>query len=434
MKKALALLLTLAMLLGVAVGCSGDTDSNPSDSNPGNNNPSSDNNPSDNNTPSDNNPSGNTPDDTNPGDTNTPSTPGTYTAFDEFTRPRVKEDGKLTVGIIVMDIKADSLYRSLWQSQIECEHRGWTLVDGTCEGDPQVRDTFLNLMNQDVDAIIFENCSYMESYADIVAEARNKGIGVYCNDNQVIDGVISNCTMPNGVASMQLFYQIGPDLGWDINMGVIHDNNSQVHIERTYPVMSFADGVYPNVKLLAQEDIKSVTYPDIQASYEFAKTWMSQYGSEMNLIYTSWDLMGAGAAEAVIQAGDPHGEKTVVAGIDGGNTAWMYIRNNTPLKYTYSQPFEQFTHNVFEIIDQIQVKGLNPGDEGCSIAKAGDTLFFEGFVTTAANVPEIGQPIHAVFDYYGMDPDDPDAWFNWTDGPGIYMVAEGNSGDVSIGG
>ena len=81
---------------------------------------------------------------------------------------------------------------------------------------------------------------------------------------------------------------------------------------------------------------------------------------------------------------------------------------------------------MFEIIDDIQVKGLNPGDEGCLLTKAGTAVYATGLVITPDNVPAVGTPIHEVFDYYGMDPEDPDAWFNWDDGNGIYMVTEGD--------
>ena len=63
-----------------------------------------------------------------------------------------------------------------------------------------------------------------------------------------------------------------------------------------------------------------------------------------------------------------------VAGIDGGAQAWSYIRDNTPLKYSYAQPFELYVHNVFEIINSTQVLGANPGDDGSMILASGETL------------------------------------------------------------
>lgn len=107
-----------------------------------------------------------------------------------------------------------------------------------------------------------------------------------------------------------------------------------------------------------------------------------------------------------------------VAGIDGGSDAWNYIRSGGYFKYSYAQPFEMFTHKVFEAIEQIQVKGLNPGDEGCILAKSGEVLYSEGLVISQENVPEVGANINSAFDYYD---DDPDAWYNWE---GTYTVSE----------
>ena len=113
-----------------------------------------------------------------------------------------------------------------------------------------------------------------------------------------------------------------------------------------------------------------------------------------------------------------------VSGFDGGSQAWAYIRNNTPLRYSYAVPDELFIHQVLELIDQIQVQGLNPGDEGCLISRAGETIYCEGIVIDRDNVPAVGTNIHAVFDYYGGDPDDEDAWYNWNDGDGAYVVSD----------
>ena len=45
-------------------------------------------------------------------------------------------------------------------------------------------------------------------------------------------------------------------------------------------------------------------------------------------------------------------------------------------------------------------------------------------VTSIDNCPNPGDSFHSVFDFYGEDPDDKEAWYNWTDGPGIYEVTE----------
>lgn len=353
---------------------------------------------------------------------------GTTEAFDEYTRPVVKET--LKVGYLIGRIEAESNARSLQQAQIECAHRGWELIECIMDGDSQFRDTFQNLMNQGVDTIIIGNMMDMDAKADLIVEARNAGIGVYNNDNQLVSGIISNVTMPNGVAAMMLAYELGADSLWDMNIGVIQDQSIQVHHERTSPVIGLLESAaYPNFNLLAQEDVRTSESSYSQVVYDYTQAWLLKYGEELDCVFTTWDGLGFSIAEAISQMGDTTGENTKVVAFDGGSDAWAYVRNNTPFQMTYSQPFELFTHTMFEIINQIQVEGMNPGDEGCIISKSGDTVYNDGIVTTRKNCPEIGANIHEVFDYYGGNPDDPDAWYNWTDGPGIYTVTDGTAAE-----
>lgn len=354
------------------------------------------------------------------GGKSTPS--GSGEAFDEFPRPRVKD--KLKVGYIVMDVSSDSMISTMNQAKVECAHRGWEFVDGSCEGDEMTRDAVKNLINQDVDVIILGNMGLMDAKLDVIAEAREKGIGVYCNDNEVVKGVIAGTSLANGVGAAQMMYRVGADYGWDLNSCVIYENH-QLGLERYNVAKGLMDNVYPNFTMLSSEDANASPLFYLQAAYEYAQTWLQQYGDDLDMIFCIWDGHGMSAAEAIIQSGDPHGDKTFVAGMGGGNMAWKYIRDNTPLKYTYSQPFELYTHNIFECIAQIQQQGMAPGDEGCIISHPGEVIYSEGMITTRENVPAVGESVHAVFNYYGMDKDDPDAWFNWTDGPGIPLVKDG---------
>lgn len=65
---------------------------------------------------------------------------------------------------------------------------------------------------------------------------------------------------------------------------------------------------------------------------------------------------------------------------------------------------------MFDVIEDIQVEGLNPGEEGCAIKTSGETLYCTGTLVSRENVPQSGEPIQKVFSYYT---DDPDAWYNW---------------------
>lgn len=342
-------------------------------------------------------------------------------AFDEYPRPRILQDGELKIGFIHDKPEYESCARVVQQARIETAHRGWELIDLVYENEQDLRDNILNLINQDVDAIVMFSLPSMEAKQDLVDMARGKGIGVYNVDNQMIPGIICNSTMPNGVAAMEMMYRIGEDHLWNDNIAIITKTPIQVHVERT-DVMKALIGVYPSMSALAEADMSSAQVDELQAANDYTKAWMTKYGDELTGIITSTDYFGVPVAEAVQQAGDINGDKVWVAGIDGGAQAWSYIRDNTPLKYSYAQPFELYVHNVFEIINSMQVLGANPGDDGSMILAPGETIYARGEVVTRENCPAVGESIHAAFEFYGLDPDDDGAWFNWQDAGGPYQV------------
>lgn len=346
-------------------------------------------------------------------------------AFDSYPRPRVVSSEEITIGYLYPELSTEAQVRSRNQAQIEVEHRGWDYIEINYETPENARDSFQNLINQNPDVIIVGVTQTMEALQDLVALARNQGIGVYSNDNQIVDGIISNCTLSNAAAACELLYKIAEDHSWTLNIVMQTRDSGQVMFARTAPVQGILErGVFPNLKLLEMQDTKSIEGSHSAVAFQIAQTWLQKYGEEIDLIFTAADTGGMSATEAVIQWGDTDGSRVFVCGVNGGNQAWTYIRNNSPLKYTYSQPFEAFTHNVFEIVEDIQVEGLNPGDPGCILEMAGQTLYVNGIITTRSNVPAIGDNVHVVFNYYGGDPADPDAWYNWTDGPGPYIVSE----------
>ena len=343
-------------------------------------------------------------------------------SFDDFPHPRVVDSG-LKVGYLVRSKNSEATIRSIQQAEIEAAHRGWELIPIIFEYDTNFRDSFQNLMNQGVDAVIIGSTESMPAKQDMIEDARRQGVGVYCNDVQIVNGCISNCTMPNGVGAMELLYKVCEDYGWNLGIGLVESQTTQIGRERMETMRGFIDGgAYPNLKILASQDWVQAGLSAAQSSYEIAQTWLQQFGDELDCIMTSGDTIGINAAEAVRQAGDPDGSKTFCVGMDGGTRAFAYIRNNTPFTYTYAQAFELYTHNCFEIIDAIQVRGLAPGDEGCLISRAGETVYSTGLVITRENCPAVGTNIHSLFEYY--DPDDKGAWYNWDDGPGIYKITE----------
>lgn len=338
-------------------------------------------------------------------------------AFDEFTRPVVKSEGGLKVACIHPKPEVESQKRSLIQCELEAKMRGWQFQDIVYDTDSEWADLFKNVINQGVDVIILGSTESMEAKVGLIAEARNKGIGVYSNDNQVVPGVIMNSTMPNGSAAMSLIYQIGNDYDWTAKIGFVTAAAIQVHQERILPIQAICS-VYSNLEVLDTLDAIAGGSDPFTYAGDQSKAWYQKYGKEITGVIGSCDALAMPMAEAAAQYADSLNEDFFCAGIDGGSDAWSYIRNGSYFKYSYAQPFEMFTHKVFECIEDIQVDGLNPGDEGCIISKVGEVLYSEGMVITADNVPEPGANINSLFDYYT---DDPSAWYNWE---GTYIISE----------
>ena len=338
-------------------------------------------------------------------------------AFDDFTRPAIKAEGKLTVACIHPKPEVESQKRSILQCELECKNRGWTFQDVVYNADSEWADLFKNLVNQGVDAIILGSTESMEAKVDIIKEARNKGIGVYSNDNQVVPGVIMNSTMPNGAAAMSLIYKIGNDIGWSGKLGFATIESIQVHNERIKPIQDICN-IYANLEVL--DTVDSAAGGNDPATYvsDSAKAWFQKYNKDLTGAIGSCDFLAMPIAEAAEQNKDLVNENFFVAGIDGGSDAWSYIRSGGYFKYSYAQPFEMLTHKVFEAINDIQVKGLNPGDQGCILSKVGEVLFTEGLVVSKDNVPAVGANINSIFDYYTEDANE---WYNW---PDTYTVSE----------
>jgi len=343
--------------------------------------------------------------------------------FDDYTRPAIVSDGEMSIIYLISNMTDESNIRSERQAAIEAAHRGWDYQVINYEKEDNFREYFQNAINQKPTAIIIGITQAFDSYQDLVASARNAGIGIYSNDNSIIDGVISNSTMDNAEAANLIMEQVIEDHGDALKCSVYELSMSEVMTDRAEAAKAFIESSDNGLTLLDSIDLASTG--DLNtAGFTLAQTWLQKYGDDLDFIFCGADTPAMSAAEAISQAGDKTGENTFVAGVDGGSASWNYIRSGTPLKYTYSQPFEYFTHQTFEIISALQIQGLNPGDEGCPIDKAGGTVTATGIVTTVDNVPEVGADISSVFDYYGGSKDDADAWYNWTDGPGIYTVTD----------
>ena len=340
-------------------------------------------------------------------------TTGSGEAFDNFPRPTIVEDGKLTFAYIHNIPTAESQSRSLAQAKIEARERGWEMIDIEFQDDSQINDLIANAVNQGVDAILLGNMQNMEAKINAIAEAREAGVGIYNNDNMIVDGVISNVTMPNGGSAMDLIYTIGEIVNWTAKVCIVSTDSIQVWVERHEPIEGIINA-YPGLELLDYQDCMQGSGTSAENAYNIGAVWCTQFGEEMEGVIGGCDQVALQCNQAAMAAATVNPDLWM-CGIDGGNECWYTIREaangNGYFKYSYAQPFELYTHTCFEIMDQIQVQGMNPGDEGCIISKSGGVYYAEGSVVTPDNVPASGQNINAAYSYY--DANDQDAWFNW---------------------
>ncbi|MDP4109165.1 MAG: hypothetical protein Q8878_03950 [Bacillota bacterium] len=347
--------------------------------------------------------------------------------FDDYKRPQVVPAGtKFKLGAITKDLSSESINRADHQLKVECAHRGWDYVPVYYDNEANYNDAFNSLLSQGVQSIVLINPMAVDTHLDLYENARNQGVGVYSIIGSVNKGIITDIGIPGSVATMELLYRIGNDYNWKLNIAVLRCDSQLASSERMFPVIGYLQGNFrPNMKLVVTDEISSLLNSlgsSMMAGQQMARTWLQKYGDQIGCIFSYGDNGAMGAAEVIKSNGDIHGDKCFTVGIDGGKQSWSYIRNDAPLKYSYAQPIELFAHQMAELVKEVQIDGLNPGDKGCILDKSGHALYYNGNIITKANVPDIGTSIHQAFSYYDASKTGEDAWWNWKDGPGIYLV------------
>ena len=334
----------------------------------------------------------------------------TWTSDNPLPMPRVVKGRALQIAFLIPQPSAESLQRGLRQSQIETEHRGWKVAaEERADEISKQRNGLQAFISKNVDAIVFL-FPFVEPLKDLIIEARQKGIGVYNLDADLQPGVILNVTQPNGVVGAMLAYYIIDRLNGKGGVAVI---NYTGHIlrQRCYAAKGLFESKadWPNLSLLGWEDLPNPGWE--KASYNAASAWIQKYGKKLNAIFAGWDTPGIMASRAIEAAGYTKDDCFVV-GIDGGSEAYDMIRKGSPFVATMSQPFELYAHTVFEVIDEVQIKGIGPGVKGSSVPK-NRTIYATPVLTTADNLPAVGSVIHEVFRNSYYDPSKKDAWYTW---------------------
>ncbi len=334
----------------------------------------------------------------------------TLTSGSPLPQPRVVKGKGLQIGIIIPKPSAEALQRGLKQAYIEIEHRGWKVAaEERADEIAKQRDALQAMIQKNVDAVVFL-FPFVQPLSDLILQARQKGIGVHNVDADLQPGVVINGTQRNGVVGAILAYYIIDRLNGVGGVAVI---NYKGHIlrQRCYAARGLFESKedWPNLELLGWEDLPNPGWE--KASYDAAAAWAQKHGKKLKAIMAGWDTPGIFASRALEAAGLTQKDVFVV-GIDGGSEAYDMIRKNSVFVATMSQPFELYTHHGFEIINEVQVKGIGIGTKGSSVPTA-RTIYATPVLTTADNMPKVGAVIHELFRDSYYDPSKKDAWYFW---------------------
>lgn len=166
---------------------------------------------------------------------------------------------------------------------------------------------------------------------------------------------------------------------------------------------------WPSLNCVGMEDMPVPGWE--RRAFDQTTGWLQKYGKKLNAVFAGWDTPGIFAARAIEAYGHTR-KDTFVTGIDGGSEAYDMIRAGSPFIATMSQPFEEYVHNLFEVIEQVQVKGIGIGEKD-SMLPPYRVIYSRPVLTTPDNLPPLGMNIHAVFGETYYDPNNKEAWYNW---------------------
>lgn len=331
-------------------------------------------------------------------------------AADEY--PPLKQAAKLKIGYIVPDLTNESHIRNFGQVQRECELRGWELIqdtNATYEGD-KTRTAFQRILSQEPEVIILAYTE-MPPIMDLIVEARRRGVGVYSVGGDLTEGITMHIECAPAVISAKIMtYAIQRMNGAGDVTGFI-DFFAPRGIRRDIVAAALIEQGRWDFGPTEHHKLTPEGYTD--EIFRVTSNWLTKHGDRLDFVWICWDLGAITVARAMAEKGYTKDDMFSV-GIDGGAMAWSIIRDGKiPFVASLAEPYEYIVHTTMEAINQAHVGGVAPGTKE-SLIPSTRYLSPDQFCTVIdeTNVPPVGTNIHAVFDYYGGNPDDPDAWYN----------------------
>jgi len=332
----------------------------------------------------------------------------TFSSATALPIPRIVKDRQFVVGVQFGGLTSESSQRNYAQTKIEIEKRGWKMIANTDTINVELQRAGLeNLINQDVDAIVVWY-GVVEGWKDLILKAREKGIGFYHVDTEIRDGSVFESTQPNGVVGAQVTYW---GLGRLKEIGNVLILNNMTHIlrQRCFAAKGLIENEWPALELVGFENMKVPGWE--KDSFDITQNYLTKFDNNIQWIFAGWDTPGIFATRACEEAGLTRKE-IFVTGIDGGTQAYAEIRKGSSFTATFSQPFEEYVHMVFEKIQEVQVDGITLGDPKSTIPST-RIDYTTGAMTTPENVPQPGTNIHTLFAATYYDPNNKEAWYTW---------------------
>lgn len=327
-------------------------------------------------------------------------------------RGRIVPTGKqLTVAYLAPELT--NTMRCWYQVQLEAKHRNWKLIaDNNCtyEADKE-RTAFQRVLAQNPDAILV---AYLDvpPIKDLVLEARKRGIGVYCMNADLFPGVLVNIDSANSVIAAKIVqYAIQRMNGHANVVGLINIWNPRGIRRDIIAGVMFEKGGW-DFPQTVHHKLTPEGYTD--EIFRTTSNWLTKYGKDIGFVWVCWDVGSIAAAKAMAEKGYTSKDMFCV-GINGGSDTWAVLRDGKiPFVASLADPFEYQIHVLFEAMENVHVDGLMPGEKGCIIPVTHYiTADDKCVIIDETNIPAVGSNIHAVFNYYGGDLNDKNAWYNW---------------------
>jgi ABC-type sugar transport system substrate-binding protein len=326
---------------------------------------------------------------------------------------KVPAGKQLTLAYLAPELTNTSTIRCWYQAQIEAKQRGWKLIaDNNCTYEAnKERTAFQRVLAQNPTAILM---AYLDvpPIKDLVIEARKRGIGVFCMNTDLFPGVLVDIDSANSVIAAKIMqYAIQKMNGHSAATGFL-DLWMPRGIRRDIIAAAMVEKGGWDFPKTEHHKLTPEGYTD--EIFKVTTNWITKYGKDLGFVWVCWDLGAITAAKAMAEKGYTEKDMFTV-GIDGGSATWAELRQGkVPFAASLADPFEYQIHTLCEAVKNVHIDGLMPGEKGNVIPITHYiTADDKCVVIDRSNVPPVGTNIHAVFNFYGGDPNDKKQWYNW---------------------